>query len=117
MDDVKKGWILGGILLIVIVIAFSFGIFWKNNPESVSEYFESVVDSVKEIIGMEDSEPLNDNVESNNKPNETANSSSEVTSISGGGGGGGGGGGVARRYQYFQDREQGCFFYGFGESR
>jgi len=93
MNDVKKGWVLGGILLILIIGIF-LGIFWKNNSKSLNNYFENVVDKVKEIIGVKDaSEQLNDNVKSNYKPNETTKNSSKDIPTDGGSGGGGGGGG------------------------
>lgn len=90
-------WVIS--ILIILIIGIIGGLFWKGNPETVNEYIENVIDSVKEIIGVQDlpSEKLNNNTELNNKSTKVTTNVSEEISISGGGGGGGGGvsGGVA----------------------
>jgi hypothetical protein len=80
------------IIFIIIIIGIVGGIFWKSNPEIVNDYIENVIDSVKDIIGVQDSpsEQLNNDTGLNNTSIKSTSNASQDSTISGGGGGGGG---------------------------
>ncbi|GIU69564.1 MAG: hypothetical protein KatS3mg002_0800 [Candidatus Woesearchaeota archaeon] len=94
-NNKKREFSVVWIIIIVVAIVFILvlgilrGVFWKSNPEKVNEYIDSVIDSVKEIIGVQDSpEQLkNDSILQNKSIGSSVEEPQDI-SVSGGGGGG-----------------------------